>query len=282
MWSCVVLTEQSDGGSAEVGGVQLVPVSDGAALARALEQLDSTWIVVASHPSQAPLADLALTLATGRWPERYVASLRTSHAPMAVTCALALAMATLTHPAQGLTLAEDVLANAWSGAWTRSVARLRTPAPTLWTHARSLLPGSGFLIRQWPDPAVLSRHGAAGIPAYGGDRVLMVQDGVPAALGRRLVAEGSVSDSRHVQLPATWADVYGTTSAAQVALMPADTRSLIRPVSHVCYGCDLELPTPVCPYCRVAAEPIRSTRRLPVAPAARPGPATRPVQAVTW
>jgi hypothetical protein len=160
---------------------------------------------------------------------------------------------------RGVGLVHCLLENAWSGAWSNSVAGLVEPAPSLAQHLRSLLPGSGFLIRQAPRPAVLGTARSDDVPATTVDRVLLVQEGaVPGPIAERLAQTTAVTAVRQVTMPGRWASVYGTDRTGQLALMPAEPHGLLEAVTHRCPACRLEQVSSVCPFCRILARPTAS------------------------
>ena len=263
MWSCVLLTD-AVAAPADLAGVDVVPARTGPELMAAVDAVGrhnvTGHVLVAAPRSLAAELATTTTVAAGRWPELRVARLDSPHAPLAILSALALARATTDWPAFGVGLAEALLRRAWSGAWTPDVARLAAPAPSLVQHARSLLPGSGFLIRQAPDPGVLGREASQDdVPPAGLDRVLLVEEGaVTPEVVDRLAATTGVVATRQLHLPGAWASVYGTPRAGQLALLPAQPATLLAPVSHRCPACDLDQPGAVCPFCHVIGRSLVS------------------------
>ena len=263
MWSCVLLTDAAAGEARTFGTVDVVPVGAERDLIPAVEAVGAHatgHVLVAAPASLSAELGTTLTVAAGRWPDLRLARLVSTHAPLAVLSALALARATTEYPGFGARLVESLLQRSWSGAWTPDVAHLVHPAPTLAQHARSLLPGAGFLVRQAPDAGVLGRDPVAGdVPAAGLDRVLLVQEGaVPEPVVHRLERSAEVSAVRRVAFPGSWRSVYGTSRAGQVALVPAKPAVLLGAVSHRCPSCGHEQPSAVCPFCRVIGHSLVS------------------------
>lgn len=301
MWSCLLLT---DAGVEPVvfSGVTVVPAGDPIALVDAVGRAAAGHVLVVAPRSHAAGLHLAVTVVAGHRPDLSVAWLVSDHAPLAMLSALALARAATVEPAIGVELAGRLLAGSWSGAWTGSVARLSRPNPRLGQHLRSLLPGSGFLLRQSPSPAVLAGPRTDDVPPAGMDRVLLVQDGaVPAPVAQRLAGADRVTAVRQVALPGAWSSVYGTHRTGQLALMPAEPQALLGPVTHRCPSCGLDQLSPTCPFCRTVnagtaaavqqarpAQPVRATQPAHLAPlvhpaqpaqAAQPGHAAQPAHA---
>jgi hypothetical protein len=274
MWSCVLLTD-AVAAPADLAGVSVVPAGSGPDLMAAVDAVGrhgTGHVLVAAPRSLAAQLATTTTVAAGRWPDLRLAKLQSPHAPLAVLSALALARATTDWPAFGVGLAEALLRRAWSGAWTPDVAKLADPAPSLAQHARSLLPGSGFLVRHAPDPGVLGREPEPDdVPPAGLERVLLVEeDAVPPEVVDRLARAQDVTATRLLHLPGTWTSVYGTPRAGQLALLPAQPATLLAPVSHHCPACGLEQPGAVCPFCHVIGRSLVSVAR----PSPGPPPAT--------
>jgi hypothetical protein len=272
MWSCVLLTDAAAGEARTFGSVGVIPLTDLMTAVNAVGHHATGHVLVAAPAALAAELATTLTVAAGRWPDLRLAHLTSGHAPLAMLSALALARATTEFPAFGVRLAESLLQRSWSGAWTPDVARLVHPAPTLTQHARSLLPGSGFLVRQAPDAGVLGGEPAPGdVPPAGLDRVLLVEDGaVPPHVVQRLERDPGVTAVRPVTVPGSWRSVYGTARTGQVALLPAEPAELLGAVSHRCPSCGHEQPTAVCPFCRVIGRSLVSVAH----PSPGPPPAT--------
>ena len=252
MWASVLLCddEGTDVTPTRIGPILVAPARP-LMLTELLETTPVDWLLVAAPQSLQEPAQLSISLATGRFPEVAVATLLSGHAPLALMSALAQARDTTEHPGEGVTLARRMLAETWSGAWARSLSRLREPAPTLVQHARSLVPGSGFLVRQSPEPAVLRDLQSSDVPTSPFERLLYVQDGaVPPALIKRLSAVPGFAGVRPVEVPGRWESIYGR-GAGQLALAPTDARQLLVAARWRCPGCGLDLAEQYCPFCRV-------------------------------
>jgi hypothetical protein len=276
MWSCLLLTDPG-GDPVVFSGVTVVPAGDPILLVDAVSRAGSGHLLVVAPAVMSTALQTGVTIATGHRPDLSLSWLTSEHAPLAILSALALARAATGEPGIGVELTRRLLAAAWSGAWTESVARLNQPNPRLSQHLRSLLPGSGFLLRQSPAPAVLGRPGPDDVPPVGLDRVLLVQDvRVPTPVTHRLSQSDGVAAVRQVALPGSWTSVYGTDRTGQLALVPADPQPLIGPVTHQCPACFLDLISPVCPFCRIVARQVAATGAVPVVTTQ---PVTQPVGA---
>jgi hypothetical protein len=258
MWSCLLLTD-APAESINFSGVSVVPAGDPLELIAAVDRAGADHLLVAAPVSLATELALALTLATANRPQLQLAPLVSAHAPLAVLSAMTLAQSVTEDPVRGVGLVHRLLENAWSGAWSNSVARLAEPAPSLAQHLRSLLPGAGFLIRQAPQPAVLGTPRSDDVTASPIERVLLVQEGaVPGPIAGRLAQATAVTTVRQVTMPGRWSSVYGTDRTGQLALMPAEPQLLLDRVTHRCPACRLEQVSSVCPFCRVLARPTAS------------------------
>jgi hypothetical protein len=280
MWACVLLTD-SGNDPVMFSGVNIVPVGDPIILLDAVSRTGARNFLIVAAPASAEFLHGAVTIVAGRRPDLSLSSLITEHSPLAVLSALTLARAATDEPAIGVELTRRILDHSWSGAWVGSVAKLNRPNPRLGQHLRSLLPGGGFLVRQSPDPAVLSAARPDDVPSAGCERVLLVQDdGVPAPVTQRLSEVGGVTAVRQVAVPGEWLSIYGTDRTGQLALVPAEPRSLIGPVTHRCPACLLALISTVCPFCRVVAVEVQPIGRRAVGypdPSTAADPAPPPV-----
>ena len=255
MWSCLLLTDAASQ-PAGFGGLTLVPADDPIALVDAIGAVASGHVLVAAPRSLSVALATGLTITAGRWPLLRTTSLVSEHAPLAVLAAMSQARQVTDDPMLGVALVRRLLESAWSGAWTESVAALARPVPSFSQHLRSLLPGSGFLLRQEPGPAVLAGPRDDDVPTVGLGRVLLVEQGrVPGPVAERLSKAVGVSAVQQVTVPGRWTSVYGTDRTGQVALLPADPAQLLGLVTHRCPACGSGLADPVCPFCRVLGHP---------------------------
>jgi hypothetical protein len=248
MWSAVMVTDGSNQAPTSFGTVTLVPAGDPTSLADVVGGAGPHVVVAAPSSLNAELA-IAANIASGRWPDVKIATLTSGHAPLAGLSALTLAKQVTEEPGMAVGLIRAILAASWSGGWLHSLARLADPVPTLSQHARSLLPWSGFLVRQAPEPAVLTHLHADDVPVSDRDRVLLVEDGaVPQHVVRLLAELPRTVAVRQLGVPGSWRSVYGT-SAGQVALMPAELDTLPVSAQCQCTTCGLWLTDPLCPFC---------------------------------
>jgi hypothetical protein len=261
MWSCVLLTDPG-AESAEFNDLTVVAADNPIAAVDAVERSAATHVLMAAPRALGARFDPTAAIVQGRFPGVRVATLLSEHAPIALFSAMVVARTVTQHPVQGIGLVHRLLDHSWSGAWSRSVAKLAHPTPAVGQHLRSLLPGEGFMIRQHPSPAVLSGVRPADVPGVGVDRILLAQDGgvVPSAIAQRLSELPAVTAVRQVAMPGRWVSVYGTHRVGQVVLAPADPRMLVEPMNHRCPSCLLDQVAPVCPFCRVMTRPDAPVR----------------------
>jgi hypothetical protein len=252
MLSCVLATDDRCPAPVEFSGVTVTPLGDPMMLVDLTERLGTRWLILAAPTALATKAGTAASVAASRWPDLSIARIVSPHAPLAILSALALAARTVQAPAQTADLVNRLLDHSWSGAWMTSLSHLTSPAPTLMQHVRSIVPGSGFLVRQSPDPAVLSGPRDDDVAPAGFERVLLTQhDAVPSQISRRFADRPGISAVRQVSVPGDWNAVYGTGRVGQLAVMPAEPRELVRTVDRRCPVCGLDLPSELCPFCRV-------------------------------
>ncbi len=149
----------------------------------------------------------------------------------------------------------------WSAAWLPSVAKLRTPQPSIVQHVRSWLPNSGFLITLSPAKSVLGVHRASmtGITELPGHAVIhspteapeWVVPAVTETLGARTSSEiVPIRDS---------IDSYGTRSAVEFIALPVNFLDQSRPRPEdvvACSGCGIRHARPTCPFCKMAATAV--------------------------
>jgi hypothetical protein len=254
MWDAVVLADRVHG-SGDFGGVHLVPASEPAAVADLVERLGCRHLVVAAPSGLGDAAALGAALAAGRFPGCAVTRLDSPHAPIALLCVLAQARTVRPEPGLGLQLARRALDRSWSGAWTRRVTGLSAPAPSFGQHLRSYLPGSSFVVRHWPDPAVLRRSADGGPGALPTGRVLVTEDGLPDDLGAHLLAAATATITR-IDLGGSWESVYGRAPSVQIALVPENVGDTAQAPAHACVNCGGVLVEPECPFCRLRARPF--------------------------
>jgi hypothetical protein len=181
-------------------------------------------------------------------------------APLGVSTAAAFAMDTsgTRDTAHQLAVLDALRDRHWSAAWLPHVNKLRAPQPSVVQHARSWLPGAGFLAVASPRPAVLPANKPAALA-----RIELPQHGT------LLVADHGADDwvipsVVHALAPATridtesWRDArdtYGVARAAEFVVVPAELDGLDRHEPDQvteCVSCGRRHPRQVCPFCRMA------------------------------
>lgn len=260
MWSAVMVCDGLTENRPALGGVSLLPSNHLMDLTELLPQLDHEHVVVLAHESVAVQVGTAVTVAQGRYPDRPLALVTSSQAPLALLAAAASALTACHEAVLAVQMVRDLLHQSWSAAWMSSVARLPSPSASLWQHAVSWLPNTSFVARHHPNPGVDSVRatgfGAAmSVPV---PRELLVQDGqegrLPQDLLQRLSAEIRPTAVRQLQLPGTWSTLYGARGAVQLAAVPSDLRVFRPTPSGACRQCRLPAASPVCPFCRTTVD----------------------------
>lgn len=139
---------------------------------------------------------------------------------------------------------------------------LREPAPTVWQHALSLLPGIHFGVSAHPQPAVvrLTRDRplmplprfpptlpvALALSAHGGATLDWAHERLVPALGHPPLVEAEPTP-----LSTVW---WGAGKGFEGALYPTDGATTAAAVVpgvrlRLCAGCGLDAPSGACPYC---------------------------------
>jgi hypothetical protein len=150
-------------------------------------------------------------------------------------------------------------------AWLGSASGLTDPAPTVFQHAASILPGAAFGVSTWPEPSVrrLTRRNR-GVPlpapregiglataARGGDRE-WVEEVVLAGLGDPPVLE--LEPTSHG--PAWW----GTARLVETVAYPLDVEVLARELgaleTWLCEWCGQQVASSPCPLCGAVREHV--------------------------
>ena len=146
----------------------------------------------------------------------------------------------------------------WSAVWLPSVAKLRTPQPSIFQHVRSWLPNSGFLATLSPERSVVrvNRASMTSVPSLTDYAVIHspteAPDWVVPAVTHAL---GSKSASEIVPIRES-IDSYGTKSAVEFIAVPVNFLELSRPRPEdvvECSGCGIHHARPTCPFCKMAA-----------------------------
>lgn len=158
-----------------------------------------------------------------------------------------------------LSALDHLRTSTWSAVWLPKVTGLKSPAPSLWQHARSWFPGAGFLAVDGHPGSVRSARQAplTGIDARPGSAVLhspvtadtWVLDAVKAALQPQSVSPVTTVREQ--------VDVYGTDRAIELVAVPtafhADSKP--DPASIIeCPACSLRHARPACPSCKMAPD----------------------------
>jgi hypothetical protein len=156
---------------------------------------------------------------------------------------------------------------AWSATWMPTVTKCRTPNPSLWQHATSWSPSTGFVAVHHPSPRILraSKAPFAGLEPMPDAALLhtapkqdtWVVDALKQALQPQSTSE--VSPVRDV------VDSHGTDRAVELVAIPLSYHSDARPVDVVdCDGCGARHARPACPVCGMSTAPLPLVETSPV------------------
>lgn len=284
-----ILVSGDDNGSRSANGVTVVGLADPVGLVDrfAAARDEGSPVVVGIPRALAASARVALTLATGRHPEVASAWFVSDHGPLGIFAALAAGRSHTADPGVGVATARALLEITWSGAVVPGVSRLPAPNPTLGQHLRSYLPGSSFLVRHGPDPAVLTARGdlrpsALRIPATPLPRVLVATPGLAPAVLDAVRNAARPAAVRQFDLPGSWNAVYRSSGVHQLVLLPDVTHLALPALRGECPSCGHRVFGTACPFCRIrtrhpvaagplSAGPLSAGRPMPGAvPGAEP------------
>lgn len=181
--------------------------------------------------------------------------------PLAVSAAASFASdrSGVSDTAQQLAILDLLRDRLWSAVWLPKVARLSVPQPSVLQHARSWLPGAGFLAVAAPVPAVLAAPkpealGQAQLPR--GGTLLVADQGAPEWVVPAMVEALAPAARVDVQSWRDARDAYGVGGCTEFVVVPADLGQLDNHhPTHVteCDGCGRRHPRQACPFCRMAA-----------------------------
>ncbi|MFC3689744.1 hypothetical protein [Aquipuribacter hungaricus] len=247
-WQGVLATSEPTP-DASPAGVEVVPVGDVMSLVDRVD-LQATATVVVAAPQDATAARTAATVLVGRHPEHPVTVLVSPCAPVGAVAATATALAATDDAGRGAALLEQLLQQTWTVILLTDVTRLGRPNPTLRQHARSLFPGSQFLVRTHPDAVVLpvQRPEAALVGLRPGTAEMVVTGSDDPALAA-LVAQARPTAVRTVDLPGRWAHLYGRAPTWQAALLPWGADVPTAPTGPACDVCGHAAPGGTCRFC---------------------------------
>lgn len=229
-----------------------------------LASLDGQLIVTCATQDLAEIRRL-ITFAEIRHPHIRVALEPIDGTPLAVGVISSLVDeignqqdASGTHLARQFSALDHLRQRVWSAAWLPSVSKLRSPAPSVLQHARSILPGSGFLAIHGGRGRVInaSRRPLTGIEPLP-DHVLLhsppeAPDWVLPAV-TTAVSPSSTSEVRAVREPV---DTFGRTDVVEFVAIPADFHEASLPVAAAvatCAACGVQHARSACPFCKMAA-----------------------------
>ncbi|MCC2335892.1 hypothetical protein [Cellulomonas wangsupingiae] len=237
----------------ESDSLLLVPPGDLPAL---VERLDgrAPHILLLGEKRHEPLVRQHAALASDRG--CHVAWRATHHGPAAILLMANQIAAAGVDAGIAVVIADRLIAETWSGAWTPSVARLEHPEVAVGQHLRSWLPGGdGFVVTfsgPLPEARLVGRASAAEPELRRGDVYGAGIGRIPAAaLPDVLTTAGAAST---VDLPALALDVrgrVGVDTAVELVALPLEQRMELPPARGRCSVCDALLFSDTCPFCHV-------------------------------
>lgn len=160
-------------------------------------------------------------------------------------------------------VADRLLEQTWSGAWTPSVAKLEHPEVAVGQHLRSWLPGgAGFVVTfsgPLPEARAVGRASAAEPALDRGDLYGAGLGRIPAAALQDVLTTSGATGT--ADLPALALDTrgrVGVDGAVELVALPAEQRMDLPPARGRCDVCDALVFSENCPFCHVrplAADP---------------------------
>ncbi|MBF0689512.1 MAG: hypothetical protein IR158_17315 [Cellulomonas sp.] len=180
----------------------------------------------------------------------------THHGPAALLLVASQVAAAGVDAGIAVVIADRLLEQTWSGAWTPSVARLEQPQVAVGQHLRSWMPGgNGFVVTfsgPLPEVRAVGRASAA-------EPVVARGEVYGAGIGRLpdaarqdvLTTAGSATTT---DLPALALDTrarVGVEGAVELVALPVEQRMELPPAGGRCGVCDALLFSETCPFCHV-------------------------------
>jgi hypothetical protein len=146
--------------------------------------------------------------------------------------------------------------------WLPSIARLTDPAPSVWQHARSALPGTSWLVTNWPQPAIrlLDHDDPPPMPRVSDTRVVGLAvadlDGDTSWIAPFVSSRLPQAVATTVHAPGDTAAWWGSRRVTQAVLYPraiAPLADALRTSLDVgtCRWCRRLVGAATCPWCRL-------------------------------
>lgn len=223
------------------------------------------------RPETAHAMRVAATVMAGHRPNTRVATVVTTHAPLAAVLALREA-SHVDDPDAALPVVRATLDAAWSALLVPSVAALDHPAPSLLQHVRSLLPGARWIVRLGPQAAVLnSSRPLLALDAQAAHDTVMYTSArssltpAQASVVRTWTQWTATKEAVTVDLPDAVTTIPGLPRAVQVVLIPRDVGPGLGHLTTHCDVCSGGVAGDVCGFCHTRSRtasgfPGRPTR----------------------
>lgn len=246
------------------GPAPATPTMDAAAVAEAAETHlhAGNDAVVILEPTWQPGLARSCAMAVAAVGSPRVARLRVDLPPLAASLLagqLAWLGQTLPTPGTLFACAGHLVDSLLVAAWTRDVANLERPAPSVGQHLRSLIPGAAFWVTIRPSPGMHQVQPgvlhAAGWRS-GGTTVLMISGDDDHRRILRSTEITSVGAEHIVELsPPALTDAYfGTNKVCEIVGTSVDLQTLAgraaRTPTWACRWCGLYVVAGRCPFCR--------------------------------
>jgi|GEM_PF-1124684 len=153
-------------------------------------------------------------------------------------------------------IADRLLEQTWSGAWTSSVAKLEHPDVAVGQHLRSWLPGGDGFVVTFSGPLPETRpagRASAAEPVLARGEVYGAGLGrIPAAALQDVLTTAGATGT--VDLPALALDTRGRVGvdrAVELVALPVEQRMELPPARGRCPVCDALVFSETCPFCNV-------------------------------
>ncbi|MBO0922991.1 hypothetical protein J1G44_00650 [Cellulomonas sp. zg-ZUI199] len=244
----------------ENDGLLLVDPHDLPALRERLRPGDGHVLILGEKRHEALVRRHAAVLSDAGMP---VAWRVAHHGPAALVLVAGQVAAAGVDAGIACVVADQLLEQTWSGAWTPSVARLEHPPVAVGQHLRSWLPGGDGFVVTFSGPAPAARAVGRAEPA---EPVLARGELYGAGLGRvpaaglqdALTTSGATGTADVPALALDTAGRTGSDGAVELVALPADRRLELPATRGRCDVCEALVFSDTCPFCHVrpsAADP---------------------------
>lgn len=214
-----------------------------------IREEDIDAVIVLSRPEARSTARYLSTVIAGARPDVRVSVLTPGTGKLASLVVGARALALRTSATETLAALSATAASVTSGIWIRSLARLKSPAPTVGQYLRSIMSRRGHVVTFTPDAVVRDHQWRPPTPAPQGSQLLVASNvDLPQALtetfaGLPVTVIPALEDKK----------TYGSQAIEFLQNEPLMVRPT--PSGAICPVCQDLLFGPHCPYCHVVTRP---------------------------